>query len=112
MQIRPERQSDIPSIRAVNQAAFNTSAEADVVDALRERAQRLVSLVADDDGTIVGHIMFSPVWQSSSMLGLCAGDRARSGTTPHSQRFNAGQRHRRHEQRRSRADEAFDGCPF
>jgi len=61
MQIRPERQSDIPSIRAVNQSAFNTSAEADVVDALRERAQRLVSLVADADGTIVGHIMFSPV---------------------------------------------------
>jgi putative acetyltransferase len=61
VQIRSETHADIPSIRAVNQAAFNTSAEADLVDALRERAQPIVSLVADDDGTIVGHIMFSPV---------------------------------------------------
>lgn len=61
MQIRAERQADISSIRAVNQAAFTTSAEVDLVDALRARAQPIVSLVADEDGTIVGHIMFSPV---------------------------------------------------
>jgi putative acetyltransferase len=59
--IRPEHQADILSIRTVNQAAFSTSTEADLVDALRERARPIVSLVADEDGAIVGHIMFSPV---------------------------------------------------
>lgn len=45
----------------MNVSAFDTSAEADLVDALRESAQPLVSLVAERDGQIVGHIMFSPV---------------------------------------------------
>jgi putative acetyltransferase len=31
------------------------------VDALREQAEPIVSLVAEDRGAIVGHIMFSPV---------------------------------------------------
>jgi putative acetyltransferase len=55
--IRPEHQADVLSIRAVNQAAFSTTTEADLVDALRERAKPIVSLVADEDGAIVGHIM-------------------------------------------------------
>lgn len=48
-------------MHAVNAAAFPTSAEADLVDALRERAQPIVSLVAEVAGVIVGHILFSPV---------------------------------------------------
>jgi len=61
MHIRPERPADIASIRAVNLTAFETSTEADLVDALREQAHPIVSLVADDVGAIVGHILFSPV---------------------------------------------------
>jgi putative acetyltransferase len=61
MHIRPERPADIEGIRAVNLAAFETSTEADLVDALREQAQSTISLVADDGGGIVGHILFSPV---------------------------------------------------
>jgi len=61
MHIRPERPTDIPGIRAVNLAAFETSTEADLVDALREQAEPIVSLVADDGEAIVGHILFSPV---------------------------------------------------
>jgi putative acetyltransferase len=60
VKIRPEEPADIPGIRAVNLAAFETSAEADLVEALREQATPIVSLVADD-GTAVGHILFSPV---------------------------------------------------
>jgi len=41
---------------------------------LRKRAQPVVSLVAEDDGEIVGHIIFSPVWLSGhghlKILGL------------------------------------------
>lgn len=61
MLIRAERDSDIPAIHAVNAAAFPTPAEADLVDALRRQAQPFVSLVAELDGTVVGHILFSPV---------------------------------------------------
>jgi putative acetyltransferase len=61
MNIRPESVDDIAAIHAVNSAAFESRAEADLVDALRSAANPIVSLVADDDGRIVGHILFSPV---------------------------------------------------
>ena len=61
MHIRDERRADAEGVRAVNLAAFETSAEADLVDALREQAAPLLSLVAEDAGTIVGHILFTPV---------------------------------------------------
>ena len=43
----------------MNLAAFDTSLEADLVDALRRRAKGVASLVAENDGEILGHIMFS-----------------------------------------------------
>ncbi|MCP4203159.1 MAG: N-acetyltransferase [bacterium] len=61
MQIRAEREEDAAAIRAVNESAFETAAEADLVEALRELARPLLSLVAEADGAIVGHILFSPV---------------------------------------------------
>jgi len=60
MKIRPELPADSEAVRAVNQAAFGTNAEADLVERLRVRASPLISLVADDSGSIVGHILFSP----------------------------------------------------
>ena len=61
MLIRAEEQRDRTAVHAVNVSAFETPAEADLVDALREQAEPLVSLIAEDNGAIVGHIMFSPV---------------------------------------------------
>jgi putative acetyltransferase len=61
MNIREERPVDAERIRAVNLAAFETSAEADLVDALRRHAAPIISLVAEEDSDIVGHILFSPV---------------------------------------------------
>ena len=61
MRIRREESQDVQQIRAVNVAAFGTDAEATIVDALRSEAAHSVSLVAEDDGQLVGHIMFSPV---------------------------------------------------
>lgn len=49
------------AVHAVNVSAFETPAEANLVDALREQAQPFISLVAEDNGAILGHIMFSPV---------------------------------------------------
>jgi putative acetyltransferase len=59
--IRRETPQDIPAIRRVNEAAFDTSVEANIVDALRDRAAPIISLVAVVDDRIIGHIIFSPM---------------------------------------------------
>ncbi len=66
MLIRAEKENDRDAVHTVNVSAFETPSEADSVDALREQAQPVVSLVAEDDGEVVGHIMFSPVSLSGS----------------------------------------------
>jgi putative acetyltransferase len=45
----------------VNEAAFGGPEEADLVDLLRVQASPLISLGAEHDGEVVGHIMFTPV---------------------------------------------------
>src|SRR5204862_1656130 len=57
--IRTERSEDRPAIRQVNEAAFGGPDEADLVDALRAEGAVLVSLVAEIDRSIVGHVLFS-----------------------------------------------------
>lgn len=59
--IRPEAKQDRAAIWHTNQAAFQGDAEANLVDALRDGGFAEVSLVAEVDGEIVGHILFSPV---------------------------------------------------
>jgi len=61
MHVRPESPSDSEPIRRVHEAAFGTKVEADLVDLLRGQAAPIVSLVAEEDGSVVGHILFSPV---------------------------------------------------
>ena len=61
MLIRAERDVDRATVHTLNTAAFPTPAEADLVDALRREVRPLVSLVAERDGSVVGHILFSPV---------------------------------------------------
>ena len=61
MLIRAEKENDQDAVFAVNISAFETQAEATLVDVLREQSQPIVSLVAEDQGNVVGHIMFSPI---------------------------------------------------
>lgn len=62
MLIRTEAPADILVVDQLLKNVFATEAEADLVMALRENGQRTLSLVAcDDEGEIVGHVMFSPV---------------------------------------------------
>ena len=72
--IRTENEADRMATHAVNRAAFGTSVEADLVDVLRRKATQFVSLVADVDDVIVGHILFSQVWLAErddlSIMGL------------------------------------------
>lgn len=58
--IRSERSDDIPAIRAINEAAFGPPAEGAVVDAIRAGCTDMLSLVAEEEGEVVGHILFSP----------------------------------------------------
>lgn len=59
MQVRPEQESDHGAIRQVNRLAFGGDLEADLVDALRDGGYLRISLVAEFDGELVGHIAFS-----------------------------------------------------
>ena len=59
--IRAESRGDIADIHAVNKQVFETDAEAKLVDLLRSRDKLVISLVAEDQGTLIGHIAFSRV---------------------------------------------------
>ena len=59
--VRTERPGDIDAIRRLVTACFPTPSEAALVDLLRARGHLAVSVVADEDGAIVGHVAFSPV---------------------------------------------------
>lgn len=61
MLIRAEAKRDWAAVHAVNVSAFERPAEANLVDALRDQVRPLISLVAEDNGAIVGYILFSPV---------------------------------------------------
>lgn len=61
MLVRPETSADHAAVRHVHASAFRTPEEAALVDALRGGAGHLVSLVAEDAGTVVGHVLFSTV---------------------------------------------------
>lgn len=72
MRIRAERTEDHPAVYRVNQLAFGQANEADLVDALREKAAPIISLVAALDGEVVGHIFFSPVTVESEEAAFTA----------------------------------------
>jgi len=59
MRIRAEDPSDPTAIRDVIIAAFGQSVEADIVEALRSAGDGFISLVAEDGGSVVGHILFT-----------------------------------------------------
>jgi putative acetyltransferase len=57
--IRPETTADHAAIRKVNRLAFGGEGEARLVDALRGGGYARISLVAEVEGQVVGHILFS-----------------------------------------------------
>lgn len=72
--IRPESNDDVAGIRHVNIEAFREhpfshQTEHLIVDALRDAGALTLSLVAERDGEIVGHIAFSQATVGESALG-------------------------------------------
>ena len=59
--IRAERPQDRDAIYSVNARAFESDVEPKLVDILREKCAVCFSLVAEVDGAVAGHILFSPV---------------------------------------------------
>jgi predicted N-acetyltransferase YhbS len=72
--IRREKPSDIEAIDQVTKAAFVSTAyssgtESFIIKALRANGQLTVSLVAEEEGILIGHIAISPVTISSGSEG-------------------------------------------
>lgn len=70
LQIRAENSEDFEAVYALNETAFKTDAEAKLVDKLRNSAEPYISLVAEIDGKIVGHIMLTPVVMVRTAFGV------------------------------------------
>lgn len=81
--LRDETQRDHDGVRAVVAAAFGGEAEARLVEVLRGDGAAVVSLVAEDVGRIVGHVMLSRLIAPMPALALAplavAPDRQRKG---------------------------------
>lgn len=72
--IRQELSSDLAAIHAVTAAAFlnaprTARTEQFIVDALRKAGALTISLVAEQDGEVVGHVAVSPISISDGSAG-------------------------------------------
>lgn len=90
MLIRPERATDVVAIRQVHQEAFGGDVEVRLVDLLRDRGKAIVSLVAEVETQVVGHIFFSPVTLGEAQNAPRAAGLAPVGVLPFHQRKGIG----------------------
>lgn len=72
--IRSETPSDVDAISHLIRAAFekaqhSSGTEAAIVDALRAARVLTISLVAEADGDVVGHVAFSPITINDQDIG-------------------------------------------
>lgn len=70
MIIRPETEVDVDAIHAVVTRAFGQRAEADLVKALRDAGDAVLSVVAVDQGDVVGHLLLSRLITPKQSLAL------------------------------------------
>jgi len=70
MDIRIETAADFAGIRCVEEDAFPTRSEADLIDRLRTDGDAVFSLVAVQEDEIVGHVVLSRMRTPPETLGL------------------------------------------
>ena len=87
---RLETPDDIPAIREVNIEAFGGPLEAELVDVLRREGLVIASLVADDRGAVIGHILFSRLLIETDTSKIPAAGLAPMAVTPEHQRRGVG----------------------
>jgi putative acetyltransferase len=68
--VRDESPGDWDAVYQVVSSAFGQSSEAELVRQLRDAGDSIVSLVADDGGQIVGHVLLSKVDAPFAALAL------------------------------------------
>ncbi len=88
--IRTEQPGDRERIRTVNEAAFGCPDEADLIDNLRAEGAVLLSLVAETDGHVVGHILFSRMTIETDRGPVAAVSLAPMAVLPEHQRRQVG----------------------
>jgi putative acetyltransferase len=88
--IREELSDDQHEVRKVNEAAFEHAGEADLVDNLRAEGVVLLSLVAELDGEIVGHILFTRMTIETAQGPVQAVSLAPMAVIPERQRCQVG----------------------
>lgn len=69
-EIRPYEESNAGEVRALLEAAFETTAEAELAEALRKDGDAEIELIADADGEAVGYIILSRMSSPERALGL------------------------------------------
>ena len=87
MIVRLETTGDVVAIRAIAEAAFLQSAEAQLVEDLRDAGDSVFSLVAVEGETVIGHAMFSRLKAPFPALAL-----APVAVRPERQRMGVGSR--------------------
>ncbi len=60
IEIRKEESKDRDAVHHLNSTAFDNGPEAVLVDKLRASCKEYLSFVAVEDGSVVGHILFTP----------------------------------------------------
>jgi predicted N-acetyltransferase YhbS len=68
--IRSETINDHDAIREIHRLAFGRPAEAKLVDDLRQSRDAAISLVAERDSQIIGHVLFSKLKAPMKAVGL------------------------------------------
>ena len=74
-----QNEQDLSGIRQVNREAFPDTGGAKVFYEIRQTGTDIVSLVAVDDGTLIGHVLFCPATiatESSEVCGMGLGELA------------------------------------
>lgn len=69
-ELRPYEASDEAAVEALLRTSFDSPAEAELVVQLRKDGDAEIELVADSDGTILGHVMLSKMTAPERALGL------------------------------------------
>jgi putative acetyltransferase len=88
--LRREHPEESDAVRVINQAAFGRLDEADLVDRLRDEGAVLGSFVAEQDGQLVGHILFSRILIETASDSLPAVSLAPVAVAPAQQRRGVG----------------------
>ena len=88
--IRNEEPGDINAIFEVNSQAFDTNAEANLVNNLRNQGVMMVSLVADIAGRVAGHILLTPITIEKQGKLVTAGGLGPMAVLPEYQRSGIG----------------------